>query len=392
MTEAEKQMLAVLRKALWNIGTVAADEATFEEMRVHAIAALAASVLSELSLSPELFSRWQNNVISTVSRYVKCVYQQEQLPLSVPYVILKGTSAAQYYQNPEYRALGDIDIMTSHEDYQNACEQLLNHGYRETTNELDMRVNRHREFEKNGFEVEVHSFYSLRDDIAETRTMDDLIIGGLNESHVLPDMINGLTLIEHVNHHMISGLGLRQIIDWMMFVDKCLPDEKWPEFEKLATRTGHVKLAVITTRMCEMFLGLPEHAWCAQADPAVCKELMLHLLSCGNLGQKKDNDRRVSEWIFSSSSLKSILKIIKHNGMWSWKRASQNKLLVPFAFFYEACKYIWKGLTRKNAMQKLKTEYINGKRQKELFDSIGLSRERKGRVIYKNGRYVHNKH
>ena len=44
-------------------------------------------------------------------------------------VILKGTSAAQYYPYPEYRTMGDIDIMTRREDYDIACKQLMDNGY-----------------------------------------------------------------------------------------------------------------------------------------------------------------------------------------------------------------------------------------------------------------------
>nr|MCR4882187.1 nucleotidyltransferase family protein [Clostridiales bacterium] len=156
-----ERTLAVLQKALWNKGIAEADEALFGEMKAHAVASLAAPVLGELSLTQELLSSWKKYVVQHVYQYQNMLYQQSVLPVSVPYVILKGTSAGRYYPHPEYRAYGDIDIMTRHEDYQAACEELANNGYCEVTNAVDVQVNRHREFERDGIHVEVHYFYAL---------------------------------------------------------------------------------------------------------------------------------------------------------------------------------------------------------------------------------------
>ncbi len=387
-----ERTLAVLQKALWNKGIAEADEALFGEMKAHAVASLAAPVLGELSLTQELLSSWKKYVVQHVYQYQNMLYQQSVLPVSVPYVILKGTSAGRYYPHPEYRAYGDIDIMTRHEDYQAACEELANNGHCEVTNAVDVQVNRHREFERDGIHVEVHYFYALRDNPAETQALDELIIEGINDTHVLSDLVNGLTLVEHINHHMEAGLGLRQIIDWMMFVDKCLPDEQWPDFEKMAARTGHVRLAQVTTRMCEIYLGLSPHVWCDGVDPMVCEKLMAYVLSCGNFGVKVAFESRISERILSSASLPATVKTLRQQGILTWKAAQKYAFLRPFAWIYKAGNYLIKGLTRKNSIQRLKDEYVQSRKRNELFDAVGISREKKGRAIYKNGRYMNDLH
>ena len=236
----DTQLLEVVKKALWNQNdVVTADQAVFLEMKAHHIEALAAPVLYELGLAQDILDEWEKNIVKHIGMYMRYKQIQSCLPISVPYVILKGTAAAQYYPYPEYRTFGDIDIMTSHENHQRACEQLRNHGFLENTNAIEQEVERHRTFIKKGIVVEVHSFYALRDDPKETEIMDDLIIQNINPAHILPDLINGLTLIEHINHHMEEGIGLRQILDWMMFVDKCLPDEKWKEFKFYYKRKFH---------------------------------------------------------------------------------------------------------------------------------------------------------
>ena len=389
----DTQLLEVVKKALWNQNdVVTADQAVFLEMKAHHIEALAAPVLYELGLAQDILDEWEKNIVKHIGMYMRYKQIQSCLPVSVPYVILKGTAAAQYYPYPEYRTFGDIDIMTSHENHQRACEQLRNHGFLENTNAIEQEVERHRTFIKKGIVVEVHSFYALRDDPKETEIMDDLIIQNINPAHILPDLINGLTLIEHINHHMEEGIGLRQILDWMMFVDKCLPDEKWPEFEKIAALTGHVQLSIVTTRMCELYLGLSEHAWCSHADPEMCESFMEYVLACGNFGRKRNYDSLISERLLSSPSLRKTYKILKHQALLNRQEHTNLAVFKPVSWCFQLTKIIFRGLTRDNALYKLKEEYKNSKRRKVLFNSIGIAREKKGRVIYRNGKYINNRH
>ena len=63
-------------------------------------------------------------------------------------------------------------------------------------------------------------------------------------------MINGLVLLDHVRYHLQGGLGIRQIIDWMMFVHANLNDETWETgFAQLARGAGLETLAVTMTSM-----------------------------------------------------------------------------------------------------------------------------------------------
>ena len=105
-------MLELIRLALWHEGQASPDRETFLEMKQHTVAGLAASVLQELPLPGELYKEWESAVLMQVANYHKLLYIQESLPVTVPYAILKGTAAARYYPVPEYRSMGDIDIMT----------------------------------------------------------------------------------------------------------------------------------------------------------------------------------------------------------------------------------------------------------------------------------------
>ena len=60
---------------------------------------------------------------------------------------------------------------------------------------------------------------------------------------------------------MEEGLGLRQILDWALYVDKALDDDAWEHtFAPAVRRLGLERLAITVTRMCQLYLGL--HPFC----------------------------------------------------------------------------------------------------------------------------------
>lgn len=374
----------LLMLSLWGEGTATADREIYEEMNQQAIASLPAEYLPLLNLPSELQHEWKLQILQQLMFCEKYRFEQSNLPITVPYVILKGTSAAMYYPHPEYRKMGDVDIMTRREDFDLACQQMKDGGYR-----IIKELNREISLVKEGVVVELHRRFATLNDPEKAEKLDNLIINNITPSHILPETINGLVILEHISQHMEGGLGLRQIIDWMMFVDKCLPDEKWQDFYQLALEIGLEKLAIITTRMCEIYLGLSQRRWCANADLDVCKQLMDYVMMCGNFGNKKISDTHISENAFAyASTPRAAFKLLQKQGVNNWKAAQKHKVLQHFAWIYQAFRYANRGLRREQAMNKLKSEYLAGKKRKAMFDALGVKTVAKGDIIYKDGKYV----
>lgn len=374
----------VIKQSLWGNGSAIANHDIFDEMKLHAIASLPASCLNSLGLPPELEREWKRFILQQISYYTQSCYEQSKLPISVPYVILKGSSAAKYYPHPEYRTMGDIDIMTRREDFDTACRQLVDGGYRIVND-----IYKETSLIKNGISIDLHRQFASLNNPDHVKFLDDLIIENINPTHVLPDQVNGLVLLNHINQHLNGGLGLRQIIDWMMFVNKCLPDEKWPEFHELVKKIDLEKLATVCTRMCEMYLGLPHREWCADADTVLCEQLLDYVVSCGNFGNKQKSDTNISVSVLTYVySPKASFRLLQRQGIVNWKVAKENKLIKPFAWVYQLFRYVTKGLKRDHAFSKLKAEYAAAKKKMVLLDALGVKTEAKGLVRYKNGKYV----
>ena len=377
-------LLNLLRFSIWGSGSFKVDNNTYEELKLHTVAAIPAPVLEKLDIPSDLYSKWKALILQTVSRYCKCEYLEKSIPITVPYVILKGTSAAQYYECPQYRVMGDIDIMTSHQHFDIAYEQLLNNGYK-CVKELDREYG----LVKNGIMIELHRYYASLNDPIQAKYLDDLIIDNIGSTHFLPDMINGIVLLEHINQHLENGIGLRQIIDWMMFVNKCLPDEKWSEFYPLACNIGLDKLAITVTRMCEIYLGLPSREWCASANLKLCEELIEYILSCGNFGVKWTHESGLGEKVLTHvDSPKAAIILLQQKGLINWHVANKFPVLRPFAWIYQLGKYFSIGIKRNNPFTKLFIELRNARKIKRMFDELGIKQSSKGLAIYKNGEYI----
>ena len=80
--------------------------------------------------------------------------------------------------------------------------------------------------------------------------------------------------------HLRTGLGLRQVIDWAMYVDRELDDAFWDrEFQAAAKESGLETLAITVTKLCQQYLGLKDSiTWCRDADEITCGLLLDSLL------------------------------------------------------------------------------------------------------------------
>lgn len=385
-------LFQLLRASLW--GATPPEEIitedVFQELKSHALVAIPAPILTSLRMTDELRRVWQIAIYQQISYQANYSYAQRNMKLDVPYVVLKGTSAAQYYPYPEYRAMGDIDVMTRHEDYMTTCKAFVLNGYTENTSKAEENFGRHRGFTKNGIEVEVHSFFALRNNPEQAEYLDNLIIENINALHVLPPLINGLVLLAHMDQHMERGLGLRHIIDWMMFVDKCISDtnESWNEFQVMASKVGLEKLALVSTRMCEIYLGLQTHNWCKDVDISICDRLMQYVLSSGNFGIKRnDETSNGANLLTYARNPIATFRLLQERGHFNWSATRKYKILLPFAWIYQSIRYIYKGLGRRHASKLLHKEYEIARDRIRLFDELGVKQTSKGLVVYENGKY-----
>ena len=229
-------LFQILKASLFTDEPVAVEDwkAVFTEMKAQTVAALPAEWLQKYPI-PDA-GEWSAYCALQQGGWIRVMHGQKQLlelldKHDIPCVILKGAAAAMYYPHPSLRAMGDVDFLVKRGDLDRAAEVLESNGY-VLTQEKDCSDHRHHyRYAKNGIRFELHWKIPIVQDSDER--LLECFEDGIDQREfrtiegftfpVFSETLNGLVLIFHINQHLREGLGLRQIVDWMMYLDR-LPE------------------------------------------------------------------------------------------------------------------------------------------------------------------------
>ena len=378
MNQTEQILLQAIQKSLWNTDITFPEDtdwnAVLKEAEDQAVLGIVIGVAPA-----KVQKEWKARASAGTAHFVRILHYQEQLykllkENDIPMVILKGTAAAIYYPNPAQRSMGDIDFLVPPEHFDGAKELLVQNGY---TVEDDPRYPRHIHVYKDNISFEQHRFFS-----SEGIEVEEYVTNGIKQIEIksiygiafplLPKLANGFVLLGHMAQHLKAGLGLRQVIDWMMYVDRELDDAFWNDsFGAAAKNVGLDTVATVITRMCQVYLGLTEEIqWCKVADKKLYEKLMDNLLTSGNFDKKRGRGATI-ETITSNIARKGLFQYLQYAGEYSWKAYHKHKWLKPFAWIYQICRYAKKGFQAKRG-GKLKEDLVRGKQRSELLKQLKI--------------------
>lgn len=290
----------------------------------------------------------------------------------IPFVILKGNASAISYNVPFKRTMGDIDFIVPLDRFDEAVSVLKAAGY-----VFRHEDDRHVSFKKGDENFELHKRFSHEIDI------EGYILSGINipvsaniDGHdflMLPKLANGLVLLDHFRGHLKSSVGLRHVVDWMMYVYRNLDDDFWnSEFSSVAKEKGMDTLAITVTRMCQIYLGLPETiTWCSGADESACAELMDIILDSGNFGRKNDRGRFV-ETVSTRIKSKGLFPWLQKAGEQKWEAYKKHHWLKPFCWLYMSFRCAKKGFTSGRNRKQLKDDLKRSNNRYELLKKLGI--------------------
>lgn len=280
---------------------------------------------------------------------------------NVPYVIIKGNASAHYYPEPQFRSMGDVDILVRENDFEKACTLLCSQGF-----ETGFQGEKHTSFYKKtaGYApcIELHRkiggipdgesgeiIEEYLSDIIETAVCVKTNDG---EFYMPDDFHHGLVLLLHTALHLTSsGVGLRHICDWAVFAEKFEDDIFREIFEEKLKNAGLWRFAAVLTALCEEYLGLPHKEW---SEKAATKEELEKLITdvflSGNFGQK--NRERLNQAklfrdgkkgnISTANMLSQLFSSLGEKAKADFPGCREHKLLLPFAVSAVAFNHIKK--------------------------------------------------
>ena len=302
----------------------------------------------------------------------------------IPMVILKGNAAAIYYPVPKRRTMGDIDFLVPGDRFGEAQSLMERSGYQRNSGSHN-EESRHIGYSKNGVVFELHrSFSSFGIDIdpeLENGLLhpDSGVIAGISFP-MLPPLENGLVLLMHIRQHLMEetySLGLRQIIDWMMYVNRyCgtkIDGSLWDDkFLELAETYGMGTLAVTVTYICREWLGLPNAPkWCDGADRKTAEELLEMIMASGNFGSKVERKgQSVKQGIVQYKQFG--FKRLQERGLANWKAAQKYPVLRPVAWIYQGFRVIGLGTKAFFSSKQGMKQIAEGNKKGDLLKRLGV--------------------
>ena len=331
--------------------------------------------------SKEQNGTWQIVVDKLKAHFTHCLKEQTKLvkllqSQGVPFVIIKGASAACYYPDPSTRTMGDVDVLVG-EGYFDAAFALLKNGGYKFMN--DYGDERDYSFTSGAVIFDLHKRYSDKGHDIESFLQEGIVAAKVeslygNDFPVLPKSVNGLVLLDHIRHHIVGGLGLRQVIDFMLFVNS-YKDEA--EFERdvlpLFERAGLMRFAKVIAKTCKTYLGLPAAVkWCEGVDDKTCAEFLETVLKKGNFGRKDPFVYRPMENFTMSVKKNGFFKTLQTAGVANCKAFQKYKILRPFAWLYQLIRYCFKGVAAIFRKEKIFEDASAGREKADFYKRLGI--------------------
>ena len=381
MGTIDQTIFQLIRASLFTDETVDLMDwdAVFAEMKAQAIATLPGEWLKRHCASD--VSSWRTFCIMQYGRWVRVMHEQDQLLQlfarhDIPCVVIKGSASAMAYPNPALRTMGDVDILVKRADLDRAAMVMEQDGFRLCL-EKDSSIH-HYSYIKGDVVFELHHRLSVIRESDERllslfeNGIDQRVYAESNGYRfpVLPEVLNGLSLMFHINHHLREGLGLRQIIDWMMYVN-ARSDEERNELGSLLRETGMEKLALTVTVLCQRYLGLRRIV--EDDGNNLCEKLLAYIMEKGNFGRKAGIEGKIASFSLTTKGPKSFFRRLQDNGMYRWKAAQKHTILRPFAWIYQLFWIIGELFKNMKSPARAIAYQMQGLKQRKLIKALGLA-------------------
>ena len=320
----DSQFFALLRAGLWNevpardCFTYGTDwEALYRLAAAQTVVPLVTDGINRLPrellpAEPERLDPFIGSLMSTAKRNYRLDAFIPKLFTelgNIPAVLVKGQSLAVDYPDPERRQPGDIDLLVPPSSYEAAKAALLPKA---TGVEEEAAGILHQPLLFHSIEVEIHGSIStllsrkldrklaaLLEEQFDGRTHPEVALG---EARVpVPEAgFNAVYIFVHfLKHYWSGGVGLRQVIDWIIFVSVHKRDIHPVLLEIQLKDLGLLDLWKVFTGFAQEYLGCPMEKLPLATAPDSRKNdrIWRYIRRRGNFGKNVDRTRGKESWL-----------------------------------------------------------------------------------------------
>lgn len=215
-------------------------------------------------------------------------------------LLLKGQGVAQCYENPLWRASGDVDLLLSADNYDKAKSFLTPLADHVDSESKEMK---HLGMTMGEWLVELHgtmhTSISRRVNKGIDDTQDDCFYNGNVRSWnngsttvFLPSPDNDVIFVfTHIlEHFFIEGVGLRQVCDWCRLLWTFRSELDLQLFELRINKMGLVRVWKVFAALAVDKLGMPKDAmpFYDESFRKKGQRVLARIMKCGNMGHNND--------------------------------------------------------------------------------------------------------
>ncbi len=347
------------------------------EAKNQAVFPIALLALKNQSISTEaLENSFLQSVVNNIR--VSCNHIEIASVLSenkIEYVFIKGVASAAYYNEPDVRTMGDVDLLIKRQDTQIVNNLLQKLGY--TTDEDIFKKNGHIGYKRTaGGSIsvcEVHfNLNGIPSSLSDTfknylstilETAKEIEVTG--KTCLVPsEFHHGIILLLHTATHLTNeGIGLRHLCDWAVFVNRFSNNEFISTFEKPLRELGLWRFAQLLTLCSEKYLHIEKKQWAGTADEDFLSSIVFDIISGGNFGFKDADRYRQIKYISNRETHKTgkkgaILQAfssINTKAKTEYDFVKKHKILLPLGWVTVLYDYFLLVLTRKRKLDNINT-------------------------------------
>jgi len=237
-------------------------------------------------------------------------------------ILLKGQGVAMCYRQPLHRVVGDIDLLVPDAEQYHRARQLMMKIAEVTEDEDDGR--KHSAFVYKGITIEIHGDFQFSINkqckhnirkwkemrLAEpTRYIDQ---GDLKGATLPSVQFDAVFIFAHLLGHYMGagGVGLRQVSDWMMFVNKYHQEIDKDVLVDDLNLLGIRQYWEVFGAMAVDYLGFPKERMPLydSRNSKKCKIVLTNIFKTGNFGAKQ------KKWQLKEGSNTMLKKVVTFLG------------------------------------------------------------------------------
>ena len=371
LTKEEHFLLEIVKDYVHECPTSMREGIDWNQMdklaKKHQLSAIVYYQCKQLSGSDILKNAYYGTVSISAKRnklYNSVIGELEKKGLD--YVPYKGIVISQYYPQPTYRAMGDVDILTP--DLDKAAEVMMSLGF------IGQRNSEEWDGTKNSILFEMQSkFFSNSISLTDKQKAFFENYENYVSNHHIDVSYHFLLVVCHMMKHIKNGqgIGLRQFLDVALFMQNA----EWLNWEWIFNTAEEIELLrflSVTLNFVNQLFVIPIPSQTMPVSESILQNLLEKVLMDGSF-QSNSHDRILAKKVNGTTTRKKTLMVLfpSINHMQEkYNYLVRTPILLPFAWMERILKYFFSTKKTTNRTIVITSDEIDNR--KSFLSALGI--------------------